>query len=405
MKIQILGAGYVGVHTAIEIYNYFKDKENLEFVFIDKNKHLIENINDIIEKYKELNSDIYKTLLIDFVKKRDSLKRDDEFYLKFLEKCEFKEGKFLKYNLDYNFVCINTPDDPKKTIELFKNIFISKEYNNIIVRSTIPIGLMEFLKSYVYTNKLAHIVERFSPQDREYSTIGSGDIEIYKKFKEAFKIKKWFNDFKITEYTKLIENTYKYFAISFMNLSLLIANDFNINFDLAMEALKTKEGVQYYTPGLIGGECIGFDQKLIDNDKITSFDFLYSGYNEKLYNLIKDRLLKKIFYYRPENIIWVGIEYKPNAYTTQNSKNYEIYEKIKQETLRANLKINKMKLLTKENLEKIINENQLDIFENKKIIILVNHDETEIIREKFKENIIFDIKNLGTEIVLNDKLI
>jgi len=145
------------------------------------------------------------------------------------------------------------------------------------------------------------------------------------------------------------------------------------------------------------------NEKYTNKEKVTLGELKEK--NEKLYNLIKDRLIKKILYYKPENIIWIGIEYKPNAYTTQNSKNYEIYEKIKRETLKANLKINKMKLLTKENLEKIINENQLDIFENKKIIILVNHDETEIIREKFKENIIFDIKNLGTEIVLNDKLI
>ena len=75
MKIQILGAGYVGVHTAVEIYSYFKDKENLEFMFIDKNKYLIDNINDNIEKYKEYNSDIYKTLLIEFVKKKRFIKK------------------------------------------------------------------------------------------------------------------------------------------------------------------------------------------------------------------------------------------------------------------------------------------------------------------------------------------
>ena len=64
---------------------------------------------------------------------------------------------------------------------------------------------------------------------------------------------------KIAEAAKVIENTQRDLNIALMNELSIIFDKANIDFSKVLEAAKTKWNFAPYTPGLVGGHCIGVD--------------------------------------------------------------------------------------------------------------------------------------------------
>ncbi len=64
---------------------------------------------------------------------------------------------------------------------------------------------------------------------------------------------------KVAEAAKVIENTQRDINIAFMNELSIIFNKMNINTKAVLEAAGTKWNFLKFTPGLVGGHCIGVD--------------------------------------------------------------------------------------------------------------------------------------------------
>jgi UDP-N-acetyl-D-galactosamine dehydrogenase len=64
---------------------------------------------------------------------------------------------------------------------------------------------------------------------------------------------------KVAEAAKIIENAQRDVNISFMNELSLIFNKMNINTYQVLEAAGTKWNFLNFSPGLVGGHCIGVD--------------------------------------------------------------------------------------------------------------------------------------------------
>lgn len=64
---------------------------------------------------------------------------------------------------------------------------------------------------------------------------------------------------KVAEAAKVIENTQRDINIAFMNELSIIFNKMNINTNAVLRAAGTKWNFLKFTPGLVGGHCIGVD--------------------------------------------------------------------------------------------------------------------------------------------------
>ena len=67
------------------------------------------------------------------------------------------------------------------------------------------------------------------------------------------------NSVKVAEVNEVIENTQRDLNISFMNEISIIFNHLNIDTKEVLDAASTKWNFHRYTPGLVGGHCIGVD--------------------------------------------------------------------------------------------------------------------------------------------------
>ena len=64
---------------------------------------------------------------------------------------------------------------------------------------------------------------------------------------------------KIAEAAKIIENCQRDINIAFVNELAMLFNKLEIDTKEVLDASKTKWNFQPYTPGLVGGHCIGVD--------------------------------------------------------------------------------------------------------------------------------------------------
>ena len=80
---------------------------------------------------------------------------------------------------------------------------------------------------------------------------------IYKKIVKAgvFKAK----SIKTAEAAKVIENTQRDLNIALMNELSIIFKRMNIDTNSVLDAANTKWNFNFYTPGFVGGHCIGVD--------------------------------------------------------------------------------------------------------------------------------------------------
>ena len=64
---------------------------------------------------------------------------------------------------------------------------------------------------------------------------------------------------KVAEAAKVIENSQRYINIAFMNELSIIFNKLGIDTQEVLRAASTKWNFLKFTPGLVGGHCIGVD--------------------------------------------------------------------------------------------------------------------------------------------------
>jgi UDP-N-acetyl-D-galactosamine dehydrogenase len=329
-KIAVIGLGYVGLPLAIALAKKFN------VVGYDKNKDRINKLNQGIDENGEAKKKDLKNKNL-FFTSRENLISEQNFFI----------------------ICVPTPIKNKKPdltllIEATKLVANKlKLFDTIVFESTVYPGTTEEICcpiiekiSKLKVNKnfyLGYSPERINPglNTKKISTIKkiiSGSSK-----KALFEIRKIYKpiisaglfsakSIKVAESAKIIENTQRDINIALMNEFSKILNKLNINTNDVLSAAKTKWNFNDYTPGLVGGHCIGIDpyylaykaKKIGINPKI-----ILSGrsVNDGMHNYI----FKKINEFKNiKKIAYLGITFKENCMDFRNSMPIKLLKKLKQ---------------------------------------------------------------------------
>ena len=409
IKICIVGLGYVGLPLAIEFGKKFNT------VGFDISKQRINELKNSYDRTKEI-------VTKDFQKSK---------------KLEFTNSQKAINSADVIIVTVPTPIDRNKKPDLSpiesacnligRNL---KKGSTIVFESTVYPGLSEEICipileriSNLQWKKdffIGYSPERINPGDTErrltnITKIVSGDTlktlnfidDIYSSIINAGTYRA--ESIKIAEAAKVIENTQRDLNIAFMNELSMIFNKMEIDTKKVIDAASTKWNFHSYSPGLVGGHCIGVDPYYLTykaNQIGIKPQIILSGrsINDKMHNfVIKNikKLSKELSIKINDcNILILGATFKENCPDLRNSRVWDLYESMS--VINNNTKIHDheanqselQSLYKKRNIYKDINNIQdVDI-----LIIATPH--SQYLDKKFLKslsnsnvNLIIDIKS------------
>ncbi len=144
---------------------------------------------------------------------------------------------------------------------------------------------------------------------------------------------------KVAEASKAIENAQRDINISFVNELALIFDKMNIDTTEVIEAAGTKWNFLKYSPGLVGGHCIGVDPYyLAHKAQILGYhpQVILSGRRVNDYmgmfiaNKVIKLLIKKNHKIYGADVLILGITFKENCPDIRNSKVIDIFKELVQ---------------------------------------------------------------------------
>lgn len=267
IKIAIIGLGYVGLPLARLFATKYK------VIGFDINKERVKALNHGIDQTLEIDSVTLQAVLQD--KNTDSI------------------GLYCSYDIDdikdcnYYIVTVPTPVDKnnKPVLDMLHKSSsmiggVLKKDDIVIYESTVYPGVTEeecvpILEktSGLTFNKdffVGYSPERINPGDKKHTVekilkVTSGSTpEIGKKVDALYAsvIEAGTHlapTIKVAEAAKVIENSQRDINIAFVNELAKIFNLMDINTQDVLEAAGTKWNFLPFTPGLVGGHCIGVD--------------------------------------------------------------------------------------------------------------------------------------------------
>lgn len=182
--------------------------------------------------------------------------------------------------------------------------------------------------------------ERINPGDREHTLekvikIVSGDTEestrrvafVYKKVcKAGVHVAP---NIKTAEAAKVIENTQRDINIALMNELSIIFHKMDINTTDVLRAAGTKWNFLKFTPGLVGGHCIGVDPYYLvhkakklgyESQVITAGRYINDYMPEYVAQLTRDGLKEAGKEIKGAKVLVMGLTFKENVKDYRNSK-------------------------------------------------------------------------------------
>lgn len=129
---------------------------------------------------------------------------------------------------------------------------------------------------------------------------------------------------KVAEAAKVIENAQRDINVAFINEITQIFNKLNISIHDVLDAANTKWNFLPFTPGLVGGHCIGVDPFYLAKCSLDLGhrpDVILAGrhMNETMASYIADRIHEALSS-SPSKILFLGSTFKENVPDTRNSK-------------------------------------------------------------------------------------
>lgn len=335
-KISLVGLGYVGLPIAVSF------AKKVEVIGFDISKEKIELYKKGFDPTKEVGDEAVKNSSVDFT--------SDETRL--------KEAKF-------HIVAVPTPINSDHTPDLRPVISASKSVGRNLVKgsyvvyeSTVYPGVTEEICIPILEKesglkcgvdfKVGYSPERINPGDKVHrlETIvkvvagmdqESSDIiaKVYELVVEAGVYRA--ESIKVAEAAKVIENAQRDINIAFMNELSIIFNRLGIDTQAVLKAAGTKWNFLKFTPGLVGGHCIGIDPYYL------TYKAEQVGYHSQIIlsgrkinddmgkyvveNIIK-QLIKADIPVKRANIAILGFTFKENCPDTRNTRVIDIYNEL-----------------------------------------------------------------------------
>lgn len=257
-KVSLVGLGYVGMPIAVA----FSSK--VKVLGFDLNKAKVELYKKGIDPTQEVGDNIIANC-----------------------KVEFTDNETLLKTAKFHIVAVPTPVNKDHTPDLSPvegaSVILGRNLTKdsiVVYESTVYPGVTEEICIPILEResglkcgvdfKVGYSPERINPGDNEHRLhnivkIVSGmdeetlDIvaKVYELVVEAGVHKA--ESIKVAEAAKVIENSQRDINIAFMNELSIIFNKMNIDTQSVLAAAGTKWNFLKFTPGLVGGHCIGVD--------------------------------------------------------------------------------------------------------------------------------------------------
>lgn len=257
-KVAIIGLGYVGLPIALEF------AKKVSVIGFDINAERIKMMQNKIDPSGELNAADFDNTDIEFTDNIDVLRKANFF-----------------------IVAVPTPIDDHKLPDLKPLLSASKTVGHAIKKgdyvvfesTTYPgcteddcIPVIEEISGLQFKTdfKVGYSPERINPGDKVHTlpnitkVVSGCDAEsldvIAKVYELVVKAGTYrASSIKVAEAAKIIENTQRDVNIALMNELSIIFNKLGINTYEVLEAAGTKWNFLKFSPGLVGGHCIGVD--------------------------------------------------------------------------------------------------------------------------------------------------
>jgi UDP-N-acetyl-D-galactosamine dehydrogenase len=214
---------------------------------------------------------------------------------------------------------------------------------------------------------------------------------------------------KVAEAAKIIENTQRDLNIALMNELSIIFNKLKINTFDVLEAAGTKWNFLKFSPGLVGGHCIGVDPYYLTHKAqqagyhskvITSGRFV----NDSMGGYIAKQAVKKIIaqgkVIQDSRVLVLGATFKEDVSDIRNSKVIDVVNELKSFSVHVDL------VDPHADSDEMIHEYGIGLTENPgkdydAIIVAVNHNEYKTMNEadfkKYLKNetgVFIDVKGI-----------
>ena len=143
---------------------------------------------------------------------------------------------------------------------------------------------------------------------------------------------------KVAEAAKVIENTQRDVNIALINELSLIFNKLDIDTKSVLEAAGTKWNFLPFSPGLVGGHCIGVDPYYLTHKALEvgyKPEMILAGrkINDNMSIFIADQvsklMLKKGISIEGSNILIMGLSFKENCPDIRNTKVVDLINEFK----------------------------------------------------------------------------
>ncbi|MGE0637134.1 MAG: nucleotide sugar dehydrogenase [Bacteroidia bacterium] len=336
-KVAVIGLGYVGLPIALEF------AKSVKVIGFDINDTRLEMMRNKIDPSEELPSSAFDGCDIEFTSSIDVL-RTANFFI----------------------VAVPTPIDEHNLPDLIPVLSASKSVGKalkkgdyVVYESTVYPGCTEedcipVLEEHSGLKfktdfKVGYSPERINPGDKEHTitkiikVVSGCDAESLDNVAKVYEVVVKAGthrapSIKVAEAAKIIENTQRDVNIALMNELSIIFNKAGINTFDVLEAAGTKWNFLKFSPGLVGGHCIGVDPYYLTY-KAKELGYhskvIISGrdVNDGMGAYIARETIKKIIAKTGEagnaKVLVMGATFKENVSDIRNSKVADVIKELK----------------------------------------------------------------------------
>jgi len=142
---------------------------------------------------------------------------------------------------------------------------------------------------------------------------------------------------KVAEAAKVVENSQRDINIAFMNELALAFDRMDIDSQDVIDAMNTKWNALGFTPGLVGGHCIGVDPYyfVYEAENLGYHSQIISNgrqINDGMGEFIADKVIKKLVVAEKNpsksNVVLLGLTFKEHTPDTRNTRVTDIIERL-----------------------------------------------------------------------------
>lgn len=337
-KLAVVGLGYVGLPLAVA----FAGK--LDVIGFDANEQKVRIYNQGVDVTKEVGD--------------ESIKQSDMLFTS--NPSSLKKAKFF-------IVAVPTPVGDDKVPDLSpvrsatrtvgKNltegsivVYESTVYPGVTEDICVPILEEESGLTYGAGFKVGYSPERINPSDKEHvlsniikivSGMDAETLDTVAKVYELVALAGVYRaeSIKVAEAAKVIENSQRDINIAFMNELSIIFHKLGIDTKAVLEAAATKWNFLNFSPGLVGGHCIGVDPYYLTHKAEQlgyHSEIILSGrrINDDMGKYIAENIVKGLIKQdktiKNSRVAILGFTFKENCQDTRNTKVIDIVRELEE---------------------------------------------------------------------------